>query len=98
MWWFDTYKGNRPEVGDFHIITQWGGTPVVVIQTTAVAVIPFGLVCAGFAHAEEEGDRSLAQWQEVHRTYYAREMGCEGSEITDDFTVVYHHFQTVFCA
>ena len=43
--------------------------PFLQIQTTAVAVIPFGLVGAGFAHAEGEGDRSLTHWQEVHRTY-----------------------------
>ncbi|MGB1941156.1 MAG: ASCH domain-containing protein [Flavobacteriaceae bacterium] len=98
LWWFDTHKENRPEVGDYHIITQWDETPVAVIQTTAVAVIPFGQVGAGFAYAEGEGDRSLAQWQEVHRAYYAREMDCEPSEITDDFAVVCHHFQTVFCA
>jgi uncharacterized protein YhfF len=98
LWWVDTHKENRPEVGDYHIITQWDGTPVAVIQTTAVAVIPFGQVGAGFAYAEGEGDRSLAQWQEVHRAYYAGEMDCEPSEITDDFAVVCHHFQTVFCA
>ena len=98
LWWFDKYKENRPEVGDYHIITQWDGTPVAVIQTTAVAVIPFGQVGAGFAYAEGEGDRSLAQWQEVHRAYYAGEMDCEPSEITDDFAVVCHNFQTVFYA
>ena len=98
LWWFDKHKENRPEVGDYHIITKWDGSPVAVIQTTAVAVIPFGQVGAGFAYAEGEGDRSLAQWQEVHRAYYAREMDCEPSEITDDFAVVCHHFQTVFCA
>lgn len=83
-------KENRPEVGDYHIITKWDGTPV--------AVIPFGQVGAGFAHAEGEGDQSLVQWQEVHRAYYAREIGCEARDITDDFAVVCHHFQTVFCA
>ena len=40
LWSFDTHKKNRPEVGDYHIITPWGGTPVIVIQTTAAAVIP----------------------------------------------------------
>jgi hypothetical protein len=25
-------------------------------------------------------------------------MGCEAGDITDDFAVVCHHFQTVFCA
>ena len=64
LWWFDKHKENRPEVGDYHIVTQWDGTPV--------AVIPFGQVDAGFAHAEGEGDQSLVKWQEVHRTYYAR--------------------------
>ncbi|GIR81987.1 MAG: hypothetical protein CM15mP83_7130 [Flavobacteriaceae bacterium] len=57
LWWFDKHKENRPEVGDYHIITKWDGTPVAVIQTTAVVVIPFGQVDAGFAHAEGEGDR-----------------------------------------
>ena len=98
LWWFDKYKENRPEVGDYHIITKWDGTPVAVIQTTAVAVITFGQVDASFAHAEGEGDRSLLQWQKVHRAYYAREMGCEARDITDDFAVVCHNFQTVFYA
>lgn len=61
-------------------------------------MISFGQVGAGFAHAEVEGDHSLVQWQEVHRTYYAREMGCEARDITYDFAVICHHFQTVFCA
>ena len=52
LWCFDTHKKNCPEVSDYHIISQWDGTPFVEIQTTAVAVIPFGLVGAGFAHAE----------------------------------------------
>ena len=55
MWWFDTNRENSSEVGDYHIISYWGGMPVVVIQTTARAVIPFGLVGAGFAHAEGRG-------------------------------------------
>ena len=61
-------------------------------------MIPFGLVGAGFAHAEGEGDQSLLIWQEVHRAYYAREMGCEARDITYDFSVVCHHFQSAFCA
>ena len=61
-------------------------------------MISYRQVGAGFAHAEGEGDQSLVQWQEVHRTYYAREMDCETSEITYDFAVICHHFQTVFCA
>jgi uncharacterized protein YhfF len=68
-----------------------------VIQTTAVLVVPFGQVDAAFAFAEGEGDRSLAEWRRVHRSYYAREMGCDESEITDDFAIVCHHFRCVYC-
>ena len=63
-----------------------------------MAVIPFGQVGAGFAHAEGEGDQSLLIWQEIHRAYNAREMGCEARDITYDFYVVCHNFQAVFYA
>ena len=47
LWWFDKHKENRPEVGDYNVITKWDRTPVAVIQTTAVAVISFSQDSAG---------------------------------------------------
>ena len=96
LWWFRTHEEDLPRVGSYFVVTNWDGDPQAVIQTTAVAVVPFGLVDAAFANAEGEGDRSLTEWRRVHRSYYAREMGCDESKITDDFEVVCHHFRCVF--
>ena len=95
-WWFDKHKEGLPHVGEYSVITNWSGEPQAVIQTTAVMVVPFGQVDAAFAYAEGEGDRSLAEWQRVHRSYYAREIGCNESKITDDFKVVCHRFRCIF--
>ena len=97
QWWFDKHKQSLPRIGEYFVVTNWNGEPQAVIQTTAVLIVPFGQVDAAFAYAEGEGDRSLAEWRRVHRSYYTREMGCDESEITDDFAVVCHHFRCVYC-
>jgi uncharacterized protein YhfF len=96
QWWFDKHKEALPRIGEYSVITNWSGEPQAVIQTSAVMVVPFGQVDAAFAYAEGEGDRSLAEWQRVHRSYYAREIGCNESKITDDFKVVCHRFRCIF--
>ena len=96
QWWFEKHKQSLPRIGEYFVVTNWDGEPKAVIQTTAVMVVPFGQVDAAFAFAEGKGDRSLAEWQRVYRSYYAREMDCAKSEITDDFAVVCHHFRCIF--
>ena len=97
QWWFNKHKEALPRIGEYFVVTNWNGEPQAVIQTTAILVVPFGQIDAAFAFAEGEGDRSLAEWRRVHRSYYAREMGCDESEITDDFAIVCHHFRCVYC-
>jgi len=96
QWWFDKHIEALQCICEYFVITNWSGEPQAVIQTTAVMVVPFGQVDAAFAFAEGKGDRSLAEWQRVYRSYYAREMDCAKSEITDDFAVVCHHFRCIF--
>ena len=96
QWWFDKHKETLPHIGDYFVVTNWDGVPQAVIQTTAVTIVPFGQVDDTFAYAEGEGDRSLTEWRRVHRSYYAREMDCDESEITDDFAVVCHRFRCLF--
>ena len=55
-----------PAVGDVSIVTRADGAPVAAIETTDVRVVPFDAVDAEFAHAEGEGDRSLAWWRAAH--------------------------------
>ena len=54
-------EGTRlPEAGDLSIVTLGDGTPVALIETTDVRLVPFGAVDAAFAADEGEGDP--ARW------------------------------------
>lgn len=96
LWWYTTNNETLPKVGNHYIIINWSGVPKAVIQTADVSVMTFGTVDSDFAYAEGEGDRSLAFWQDVHRSYYARELGCDENDIADDFEIVCHRFKTVY--
>ena len=53
-------------------MTNWQGEPLCVVETTAVATVPFEEVSEEFAATEGEGDRSLRYWREVHWAYFGR--------------------------
>jgi|UPI00036C58D8 histidinol-phosphate aminotransferase len=59
-----------PGVGELSIILDGRGVPRALLETTAVEVVAFDEVSESHAFAEGEGDRSLAQWREVHEHYW----------------------------
>jgi hypothetical protein len=67
-----------------------------IIRTREVVILPFREVPAEFAHAEGEGDGSLAWWRRVHREYYVRELAGTSYTPTDDMPVVCQYFDVAF--
>ncbi len=61
-----------PRPGDLSVVTDGGGRPICVVETTAVEVLPFDQVGSEFAAAEGEGDRSLRFWRRTHRAFFER--------------------------
>lgn len=59
-----------PEVGELSIILDGGGAPRAVLETTEVTTVPFDQVTAEHAHAEGEGDRTLAAWRQIHERFW----------------------------
>lgn len=70
LWDYEESGDPLPVVGEFSIILDGEGAPRAVIETTAIAVVPFDEVDAEHAFAEGEGDRTLAHWREVHERYW----------------------------
>lgn len=87
-----------PRPGDFAIVTDWNGEAKAVIRTHAVDLRKFHEVDAAFAHAEGEGDRSLAWWRDAHREYYRRVLAESGCQVDDDLEIVCEYFDLVFAA
>jgi uncharacterized protein YhfF len=93
---FEAEGSPLPEPGDPSIVTLWDGTPVVIIQTTDVRLVPFGDVDADFAAAEGEGDRTLAWWRAAHQAYFGRVLARLGGRLDDTSVVVCERFEVIW--
>lgn len=70
LWDYEATGDPQPYLGEFSIILDGTGTPRAVIETIDLQTVPFHEVTAEHAHAEGEGDRSLAAWREIHERYW----------------------------
>ena len=71
-WSFEAENRPPPKPGDLSVVTNWQGEPLCVVETKAVATVPFEEVSEEFAATEGEGDGSLRYWREVHWAYFGR--------------------------
>ncbi len=98
LWAYEHDQEPLPKPGDLSIVTDYGGTPLCVIETTAVEVTPFEDVGAEFAATEGEGDGSLAYWRDVHDVYFAGECARIGRTPTPDMPVICERFRVIYPA
>lgn len=95
LWDYDASGDAVPHEGEFSVILDGRGVPRAVIETHEVRVVPFGEVGAEHAHAEGEGDRSLAYWRTVHERYW-REHSENPRGFEPDMPVVCELFRLVY--
>jgi uncharacterized protein YhfF len=85
-----------PEEDTYSVILWEDDTAACIIKTTRVYVTLFCDVSARHAFAEGEGDRSLPYWQNVHRSFFTKELADAGLAFTEDMQVVCEEFIKVF--
>src|SRR5262245_1524279 len=74
-----TVGGNpMPCVGDHVLVVDGAGRPRCIWQTIEITVKPLIEVDDAFAWDEGEGDRTRADWLDMHRTYFRRQASREG--------------------
>ncbi len=96
LWSYEDEGQRLPRPGDLSIVTDWSGSPLCVIQTQSVEVVPFREVTAEFAATEGEGDGSLAFWQRAHQEFFSRECAAASREFTESMLVVCERFAMVY--
>ncbi len=62
-----------PQVGSYSVLLYDNGEAACVIRNTKVSVVPFGEVSEEHAYREGEGARTLEEWRDVHRRFFAQE-------------------------
>lgn len=97
-WAYEAEGVAHPRIGELSVVTDWSGAPHCIIGTTAVRVVAFDEVDAEFAHAEGEGDRSLAYWRDVHWRFFSEECAKYGLTAKRDMPLVLQAFKAVYVA
>lgn len=85
-----------PVPDGYSVITEFDGTPRAVIRTTSLETRALSAVDAQFAWDEGEGDRTLADWLDGHRRYFARECAQLGRTFSDDAPVALERFELLY--
>ena len=96
LWSFEINNEKLPRKGDLNIITNWNKVPQAIILTTKIELIKFSEITAKFAQKEGEGDKSLAYWRKVHKSYYKREMQGYKEGFSEDMNIVCQDFDTIY--
>jgi uncharacterized protein YhfF len=96
VWSFEGASVPLPKVGDLSVVTNWGKTPLCVIETQRVDVVAFDEVSEEFAATEGEGDGSLQYWRQAHWAYFGRECQRIGRTPESKMPVVCERFEVVF--
>jgi uncharacterized protein YhfF len=93
---YEADKRRLPAVGDRWIVTVDRDTPVCIIETTDVQIIPFDEVSADYAWEGGEGDRSLATWREIYWEYITTEYQRLGLEPSAKAPLVMERFHVIY--
>jgi len=96
LWSFEHAGARVPEPGSLSIVTNFTGTPLWVIETQRVDLVPFKDVTAEFAATEGEGDGSLKFWRTAHDAYFGRECQRIGRIPEPGMPVVCERFEVVY--
>ena len=95
---YTAFGETLPVAGDLSIIVRGDGTPVALIESTAVTTRPFDEVDAAFAATEGEGDGSLACWRAAHIEYFTAVCARLGGQFDAQTPVICRVFRVVWKA
>ena len=94
LWDYEGTGDPLPEEGELSIILDGSGAPRAVIETLSLETVPFDEVSTEHAHAEGEGDRTLAHWREAHEQFW-REHSENPRGFAPDMPVLCERFRVI---
>jgi uncharacterized protein YhfF len=88
---FSTAQEPLESVGEILVLVDDDGEGIARMMVTRTMTTSFAEVPWEFAESEGEGDRSIEEWREGHRRFWAS----EGDDVEDHTSVVLNWFQLV---
>jgi len=96
LWEWEIEGKPLPPPGLKTIVLDGGGSPLCIIETTEVRIVPYNKVDAAFAAEEGEGDLSLEYWRQAHWQFFSRTLPKLGREALPDMPLVCERFRLVY--
>jgi uncharacterized protein YhfF len=96
VWEWEAEGKPLPRAGLKTIVLDGNNSPLCIIETTAVEIVPYREVCASFAKEEGEGDLSLEYWREAHWNYFSRTLPKIGHGATLHMPLVCERFRLIY--
>ncbi|GIC75768.1 ASCH domain-containing protein [Moritella sp. F3] len=95
-YWYDSGEEPMPTVGHLQVVIDWQRKPICIIQIDSVERCQYNEVTAEFAHAEGEGDCSLAWWRKAHWNFFTKECTELAIEPNGEMMLVLERFHVVY--
>ncbi len=96
LWTYEFDDEPVPRRRAYWIVLNGEGTPVCIIQTTDISIIPFDEVPEIYAYQGGEGDRTMATWRPMYWKYICAECARIGREPSKKAPLVMERFKVVY--
>lgn len=93
---YETTGDPLPQAGEYSVILRADGQAACVIRTLRVSLVPFDAVSAEHAYLEGEGSRTLEEWREIHRRFFAPDYQAAGKPFDEKGVCVLEEFVRVY--
>lgn len=97
-WLHASHPDTKPEIGDFVVLSNFGGEPRALLRTMALTLLTFGEIDASHTAMDGPGVRDLDVWRGVHTNYWNGLLKPLGREVVDDMPVIAERFACLYPA
>ena len=94
---YEQYNVDLPKVGTKHIITDFDGKALAIIEIKRVDTIPFNQITKEYAELDMGTKiEPLKKWEKAHWDFFASVMEEGGEKPTEEMLVVCEWFETIW--
>jgi len=95
--WYEEASAPLPESGTKHIITDFDGKALAIIETRKVDTIPFNKITAEYASLDMGTDEQpLEKWKKAHSDFFTMALAESNDTFLEDMLVVCEYFETIW--
>lgn len=94
-WLYEREPNNRPMLGGYTVVTEFDGTPKLVLRTMSLELLTFETVTEAQTHLESPSARSVQAWRDIHWGYFTRVLSPYGVKPQMSMPVVAERFDVV---